>query len=228
MKNARLAAAVHSASLFSLSGLGQRLFTWWFSGLVYPQIWEDPELDLAALELTSDKRILAIASGGCNVMTYLIADPKEIIAVDLNPAHAALTKLKCAAARHLPSYDSFFTFFGRADDNANRLAYRRYLRHHLDDDARAYWDKRKPLLGPRINLFTRNIYKHGLLGHFVGFLHFVARLYGKNPRAMLSAETLDEQREIFCATFAPLFDTKVVRVACRSPVSVMGLGIPPT
>ena len=227
MKNVRLTHAVRSSQPLPRARLWNRVFTWWFNGLVYPQIWEDPELDLEALRLTSDSRIVTIASGGCNALNYLVADPKEIIAVDLNPAHVALTRLKTMAAVKLPSYESFFRFFGRADDAANRAAYRRYLRPHLDPDTRAYWDKRKMFLGARVNLFTRNIYRHGLLGHFLGVVHVVARLYGRNPGDILHARTLDEQREYFAAAFAPLFETRLIRLLCRSPLSIMGLGIPP-
>ncbi len=35
----------------SRKGLEERLFTFAFSGLVYPQIWEDPVVDLEALDL---------------------------------------------------------------------------------------------------------------------------------------------------------------------------------
>ncbi len=35
----------------SRAGLQERLFTLMFSGLVYPQIWEDPEIDMEALAL---------------------------------------------------------------------------------------------------------------------------------------------------------------------------------
>ena len=99
-----------------------KLFTFAFKGLVYPQIWEDPEVDLAALELSPDTRMIAIASGGCNVASYLVAGPREIVAVDLNRAHVALTRLKLAAARHLPSHSAFYRFFGDADETANVTA----------------------------------------------------------------------------------------------------------
>ena len=91
-----------------------------FEGLVYAQIWEDPEVDMAALELGPTSRLVTIASGGCNVMSYLIADPMQIQAVDLNPAHVALLRLKLAAARHLPHYEAFRSFFAEAD-TANNL-----------------------------------------------------------------------------------------------------------
>src|SRR5688572_23489818 len=120
--------------------MSERLFAFVFRGLVYPQIWEDPELDLKALELKPRARIAAIDSGGCNVMSYLTADPEEIAAVDLNRAHVALTRLKLAAVRHLPSHGAFYRFFGAADEEANVAAYRRFLRERIDAETRAYWD----------------------------------------------------------------------------------------
>jgi S-adenosylmethionine-diacylglycerol 3-amino-3-carboxypropyl transferase len=81
-----------------------RLFALWFARFVYNQIWEDPVVDLDALELGPGHRVVTIASGGCNILNYLTADPAAIDAVDLNPAHIALTRLKLAAMRHLPGY----------------------------------------------------------------------------------------------------------------------------
>src|SRR5262245_5902151 len=94
-------AVVRSPGL-SAEALLDHLFAWVFRGLVYPQIWEDPLVDMAALEIAPDSRVVAIASGGCNVLSYLVADPARITAVDLNRAHVALNRLKLAAARHLP------------------------------------------------------------------------------------------------------------------------------
>ena len=41
-----LKAAVIKAPVYTRRGLQERLFTLAFSGLVYPQIWEDPEIDI--------------------------------------------------------------------------------------------------------------------------------------------------------------------------------------
>jgi S-adenosylmethionine-diacylglycerol 3-amino-3-carboxypropyl transferase len=96
-------AALQGAGAASRRGALERLFARLFEGLVYAQIWEDPEVDLAALGLGPTDRVVAIASGGCNVMSYLTAGPERVLAVDLNPAHLALLELKLAAARHLPA-----------------------------------------------------------------------------------------------------------------------------
>src|SRR3546814_7196221 len=76
-----LKAAVIKAPVYTRRGLQGRLFTLAFSGLVYPQIWEDPEVDLAAMGPVAGKRIVSIASGGCNVLAYLTEDPEAVISV---------------------------------------------------------------------------------------------------------------------------------------------------
>jgi S-adenosylmethionine-diacylglycerol 3-amino-3-carboxypropyl transferase len=70
-----IGAAVCRSRLFSREGLRERLFTLAFSNLVYPQIWEDPAVDLEALAPDAYSRLIAIASGGCNVLSYLTAGP---------------------------------------------------------------------------------------------------------------------------------------------------------
>jgi len=98
----QLQNAVGVAPLLSKEKLLNAAFVWLFKGLVYPQIWEDPEVDLDALEIDSTCHVVTIASGGCNVLSYLVADPAKITAVDLNGAHIALNRLKIAAARCAP------------------------------------------------------------------------------------------------------------------------------
>lgn len=223
----KLRKAVHRSGAWSREGLLERAFTALFSGLVYPQIWEDPVVDMAALELGPGKRLITIASGGCNVMSYLSADPKEILVVDLNAHHVALTRLKLAGARHLPNYATFYRFFGLAKDAANVGAYRTHLRDHLDPDTRAYWDRRDLMLRPRIGLFTRNIYNHGLLGRFIKLAHIGARLAGIRLAPLMEMRTIEDQRAYFDAAVAPFFERKWVRWVTSQKASLFGLGIPP-
>ncbi|HLW89720.1 MAG TPA: DUF3419 family protein, partial [Roseiarcus sp.] len=123
-----LRSAVHRHKALSRSGALERLFTIAFRRLVYPQIWEDPLVDLEALQIRPEDRVITIASGGCNALSYLIADPARIDAVDLNGAHVALGRLKLCAARRLPDYDAFRRFFASADSRANVEAYDALLR----------------------------------------------------------------------------------------------------
>jgi S-adenosylmethionine-diacylglycerol 3-amino-3-carboxypropyl transferase len=227
MANLLLEKAAHQKPATTKRGVLERLFTLMFQGFVYNQIWEDPDIDMEALELRPHHRLLTIASGGCNVLNYLAADPAKIIAVDLNPNHIALTKLKLSALENLPSHDEFFRFFGQANDKANRTAYDDFLSQRLDKETRLYWEKQIPLRGRRINMFARNLYRHGLLGRFIGILHAVAKLHGKKLDPILSARTPEEQRRLFERHIAPLFDSRSVRFLSKSPVSLYALGIPP-
>ncbi len=225
----RLKNAVHRSDATLREGVLERMFTFAFKGMVYPQIWEDPDVDMQALQLKPTSRMIAIASGGCNVMSYLTADPAEITAVDLNRAHVALGRLKLLAAQRLPNYDTFYRFFGEADEKANIATYERFLRNELDEDSRAYWEGRD-LAGwgrKRITLFSRDLYHHGLLGYCIGAGHLIARLYGIDPKHMVRARSLDEQRSFFDTALAPLFDKRLVRWATSKKMSLYGLGIPP-
>lgn len=223
----RLKHAVHRHKPISGRGVQERLFTLAFSGLVYPQIWEDPRVDVEALEPKAGEHLVGIASGGCNILSYIVAAPVRVTAIDLNPAHVALNKLKCAAVEHLPSYAAFHRFFAEADAKANVDAYFTYLKPHLDEATCSYWESRNAIGRRRIGYFGSNLYRHGLLGTFIGAGHLLARAHGRNPRKMLAAKSREEQRRIFESELAPLFDKKHIRWLCDRPSALFGLGIPP-
>ena len=204
-----------------------KAFAFAFRGLVYAQIWEDPVVDMAALAINADSRIVTIASGGCNALSYLVGNPRAITAVDLNTAHVALNKLKIAAVRHLPDHDHLRRFFVDADHGSNVDIYRRLLMPHLDEVTRRYWEGRDLIGRRRIKGFTSGFYKRGMLGNFIGLAHLVAKLYRVDLGAILEAETLDEQRAIFDEKFAPIFDRRFIRWLTDQPASLFGLGIPP-
>ncbi len=219
--------AVYQHKALSKDGLSERLFALLFSGLVYPQIWEDPEIDMEAMELGEGHRVVTIASGGCNMLAYLTASPAHIDVVDLNAAHVALNRLKLAAARHLPAQQDFSRFFSASGTNHNALAYDRFVAPHLDAASRAYWEKRDLLGRRRISVFDRNFYKTGLLGFCIALGHRVAKLHGVDPSELMKAPTIGEQRRFFREQLAPLFDRRLIRMATARKASLFGLGIPP-
>ncbi|BDW82366.1 S-adenosylmethionine--diacylglycerol 3-amino-3-carboxypropyl transferase [Erythrobacter sp. Dej080120_24] len=198
-----------------------------FNGLVYAQIWEDPVVDMEGLAIQPDSRLMCIASGSCNALSYLTADPAQVTAVDLNRAHVALGQLKITAIKHLPSYERFQRFFGHADHAENKAVYKEMIAPHLDAESRKYWEKRDIKGRRRISYFTKGLYKRGLLGNFIGLAHLFAKLYKIDLSKLLKAETLEEQREVFEKELAPVFDKKFIRWLTDQPASLFGLGIPP-
>ena len=211
----------------SKAGLLERAFALLFRGLVYPQIWEDPVADMEALDIRPDHHIVTIASGGCNALSYLRADPARITAVDLNAAHIALNRLKSVAAQQLGSHEDFFRFFGQANHKDNIAVYREQLRPHLDETSRKYWDGRDHFGQRRINGFARGFYRKGLLGNFIGLVHILGRLSGVKPSLLMTARTRAEQIELFDRHIGPLFRTRRMRFLCSNPMALFGLGIPP-
>ena len=218
--------AVHRSGVATRQGILERLFSFAFSGLVYPQIWEDPVPDLEALALRPDSHLVTIASGGCNVLSYLTANPAAITAVDLNHAHIALNELKLTALRHLPTADNFRQFFLKADCRANTDLYDQILAPRLSEPSRAYWDT-SAWRGRRISMFERNVYRFGMLGKWIGIGHFLARAYGIDFSHLLNSRNVSEQKAFFEEHIAPIFDKKLIRFLTDSPLSLYGLGIPP-
>lgn len=216
----QLEAAVFQKPAKSLAGLNERLFARLFEGLVYAQIWEDPVADMQALDLTPGADMICIASGGCNVMSYLTADPASITAVDLSPAHIALLRLKQAAAQTLTQAE-FHSLFAHANHPGNPALVHRLL-SLLDPAARAYWASPK-----RQRYFARGFYRQGVLGRFIGATHLVARLARVDFRPLLDAPDMAAQRRFYDTAIDPLFDKAVVRFLARQRASLFGLGIPP-
>ncbi|MDO6462017.1 DUF3419 family protein [Granulosicoccaceae sp. 1_MG-2023] len=222
-----LKSAVQQNKLASLRGMQQRLFRIWFNSFIYNQIWEDPRIDMEALQLREDSDVLTIASGGCNVLNYLTASPARITAVDLNPYHLSLTRLKIAAMQQLPDFDAFYDFFGYGDCESNPRLYRRYIRDAIDPELRAFWDGRRFNGRRRISLFRDGLYRHTRFGWYMRFLHFIARCTDYQPQRLLSATSQAEQAEIFRREIRPFFDNTLVRLLGKLPMSVFSLGIPP-
>lgn len=219
--------AVQQSGRWSITGVLERAFAKTFTGLVYAQIWEDPVVDLEALEITQDDHIVAIASGGCNVMSYLTQSPASIEAVDLSPAHIALNRLKYAAPRYLPEYDAFFQLFGRANVKGNAALFDTFLVPHLDLDTIDYWNARKGLTGRRIDMFEQNIYRFGALGMFIGWGHRIGGWLGVDFKKFMQSKSLEEQKQFFEDYVRPALNHRFVRFLASNRASLFGLGIPP-
>src|SRR4029077_17063675 len=226
--NTRLIAdAVRNSRTQDEATVWDRLFAFWFRRLVYTQIWEDPEADLAALQLRVGSTIVTISSGGCNALSYLTAQPAQVYAVDLNEAHLSLLKLKLAGIRACASYAEFWQFFGEAASASNSGLYRQRLRPMLDAEARAYWDKRNIMGRPRHAYFTDGFYRHGMLGRFIGLAHLVAKFAGIYLAALLNGKPDAPERVEALHRLGRLFHAPLARLITGTPALVFGLGVQP-
>jgi S-adenosylmethionine-diacylglycerol 3-amino-3-carboxypropyl transferase len=232
MTETTLHSAVRNEKISSKQGFLQKLFAVWFDAFVYNQIWEDPRVDLQALELDSNSRVLTISSGGCNALNYLLESPESVTAVDLNRHHIYLLNLKLAALKHLPSYEDFFDFFGYGKGKNCGTNYLRFIAEHLDKNTRNFWESNtlggSVIYGNRISFFTNaGLYEHSRNGYFLRFFHTMARLFGCKPDEVLKANTLEEQEELYAKHINPFFDNFIIKTLGKLPVTMFGLGIPP-
>jgi len=227
-----LQAAVQNKRLSSKQGFLQKLFAVWFDAFVYNQIWEDPRVDLQALQLNGESRVLTISSGGCNSLNYLLADPQSVTAVDLNRHHIYLLNLKLAALKHLPSHESFFAFFGEGRGPNTGSDYQRYIAPDLDRETRKFWESNTftgtLLYGNRIGFFRdAGLYNHSRNGYFLRFFHRLSRVLGCDVEKVLAARDLEEQNRLYEKHIEPFFDNRLIKTIGKLPVTMFGLGIPP-
>ncbi len=210
----------------------QKLFAVWFDAFVYNQIWEDPRVDLQALELNENSRVLTISSGGCNALNYLIENPESVTAVDLNRHHIYLLRLKIAALNNLLSCEDFFAFFGFGKHAQNVANYQKFIAPNLDENTKEFWESNsffsRVFNGSRINFFqTGGLYEHSRNGYFLRFFHRFSRLLGCQPDKVLKAENLRQQEKLYQKYIAPFFDSFFIKTVGKLPITMFGLGIPP-
>ncbi|MEP7074940.1 MAG: BtaA family protein [Acidobacteriota bacterium] len=209
-------------------GILQKLFAVWFDAFVYNQIWEDPRVDLEALELDGNSRVLTISSGGCNALNYLVQTPESVTAVDLNRHHIFLLNLKIAALKGLDSHTDFFAFFGHGKSGRAWELYEKKIAQHLDSRSRTFWESGTIFSHNRMSFFEKaGLYEHSRNGYFLRFFHRLARLFGCRPDELLKAKTLEEQQQLYTKYIDRFFDSFLVKILGKLPVTMFGLGIPP-
>lgn len=194
--------------------------------LVYNTCWEDPRLDRQALALGPDDRVLVITSAGCNALDYLLEGPAEVFAVDVNPRQNALLELKVAGIRSL-EFDDFFAIFGRGRHPQFRSLYESRLRNQLTPFARKYWDRHWKFF--RGQGRRKSFYFRGSSG-FVAWVvnSYIDRIAKVRPAidAVLNAESISEQRDIYHTSLKDAFWNRFIRWAVGRDSTLAMLGVP--
>lgn len=160
--------------------------------LIFTHNWEDPQSDEAALRIKPDESVLAITSGGCNVLGFLLFDPKVIYSIDINPAQSHLLELKIAAISAL-EFDDFISFSGlRAHGNRQNLYIK--IQPYLTKEALDFWDNHPKIIA------------HGFImnGKYERFIRiagkFINLLQGKKRVQNLFNERSKEEQENYFDT----------------------------
>ena len=175
-----LARAVHRNGALSSAGLSERLFALLFSGLVYPQIWEDPDVDMEAMAARPRPPRGHHRLGRLQRSRLSHPSPAAVDAVDLNRgphrAQPAEARRRCS---HLPAHARSVPLLRRRRQRHNEAAYDRFIAPHLDAATRALlgradWRGRRRIARVRAATSTAP----GCSACSSPRAHRVARLYG--------------------------------------------------
>lgn len=195
------------------------------SNLIYNAAWEDPRLDRQLMKLDSTSRIVMITSAGCNALDYLLDDPVEIHAIDVNHRQNALLELKKALIQR-GNFDDLFQMFGIGSHPRYEAVYQS-VRDSLDELAQTFWDRRINFFNPES--LKRSFYYHGTSGiaaWIMGNTLFKLRPNIRNiAGCLLEARTLDEQRTAYALIEKEVWG-KFANWLVRQPALMTLLGVP--
>lgn len=110
-----------------------------FDLIRYANCWEDAEVLLKGLELTSNSRVMSIASAGDNCFSLLTKSPELVVAVDISEVQLFLVELKKIAIACL-DHSQFLEFLG-FNPCLKRLEIFETIGDELSEKCRYYWKK---------------------------------------------------------------------------------------
>jgi S-adenosylmethionine-diacylglycerol 3-amino-3-carboxypropyl transferase len=166
--------------------------------LMFAQVREDPCVEMQALAPALGGTIVIVSSGGCTALSLLAAGACRVVGVDLSRAQNHLVELKCAAIRALQGIDVVAFLGGQPMPGVRRRRLYGVLAPLLTDAARAYWDGHQPAI-------ERGVLRAGRSERFIALVASVAArmiVRSGGVPALLHADSLDAQREIFARAWA--------------------------
>lgn len=180
--------------------------TRFFSRIIFSSANEDGLSELKALRLECTDRVLCVTASGARALDLALASPREIVAIDFNPAQNHLLNLKMAAISRL-DYDAFLAFVGVVPDSRRFVTYAS-LRSHLPTTSREYWDD-------RARTIRTGILYCGRWEHYLRMLSYPLKLLRPRLTARLfRCETIEDQ--------ASLWATQWDRIPWRTYLRVAG------
>ena len=157
----------------------------------YSLVWEDNRTLHAALAIGPDDHVLVVTSAGCNVLNALLAGPRQVTAIDLNPVQNALLRLKChLIVHHEPEMLRALMGF---DGPAPVARTWRKVAAQLPVELRAFWE-------PFFAVHPAGLLPAGRLeGYVTAFLPTLPPETQAKLRQLLTFESVTAQRDFFAA-----------------------------
>ena len=157
----------------------------------YANCWEDADILLGGLDITTGDKVLSIGSAGDNSFSMLAYDPKLVVAVDINPVQLNLIELKKAAISKLNHAD-FLRFLG-FKPSTDRWGYFLKVKEELSPELAEYWSER------RIEIENGIIYQGKFEKYFILFHKKILPLIHTKERIkkLFEEKSAIEQEQFF-------------------------------
>ena len=195
------------------------------SNLIYNCAWEDPRIDRELMQLDADSSVVMITSAGCNSLDYLLDNPAQIHAIDVNHRQNALLELKMALIQR-NEFDDLFEMFG-IGSHMDYTAIYQSVRARLSESAQGFWDRRIGFFNPKS--LKKSFYYHGTSGvaaWVMGNALFRLRPNIKNfAVCLLDAKSLEEQSQAYELIEGEIWG-KFTNWLIRQPALMTLLGVP--
>lgn len=192
--------------------------------LVYNISWEDIKIDKELLQLDERSDICMITGGGCNVLGYLLEEPRSIHTTDINFRQNALLEFKIALIAYGRDHDHTRLFHTGKHKDYLDIYFR--IRDRLSNESRRYWDSAITFFDPRSSGF----YFRGTCGRFAQALNsFLSAIGVRNDLLRLTREPMSvaQRRSIYEKIDHRVFNNVLSGVWKTSPVLSL-LGVPVT
>ena len=174
-----------------------------FNSLSFTSSNEDGCTELAAFAQNRPNRLLCLTGSGSRVLDMCLANPEELIALDLNPIQNELLQLKIAAFKVLNDQD-LLGYLG-VTPCKNRLELHGKVERALTQKSQFFWQTHQGLIAK--GLWYSGLWEKVL--RFGAFGNHVIR--GKKIDQLFAAPSLEEQADMWRRHF----DDKVWRLSLR-------------
>jgi S-adenosylmethionine-diacylglycerol 3-amino-3-carboxypropyl transferase len=189
------------------AGSPEQPVSWDRETILFSACNEDSQSEIRAFGSVEGKRLLCVTAGGGRVLSLIAGKPREVCAVDLNPAQNALLELKIAGMREL-QHVPYLQFMG-VRPAADRIATYERLRPRLSLGAQSFFDANHPLV-------DAGILMQGKLERFLSRLAKLMRVtHPFGVTQLFAFEDLADQRRMLSRWDMLLWHTIARNVARR-------------
>jgi len=177
------------------------------------------------LQIQQDSSVVVITSAGCNALDYLLDNPAEIHAVDVNPRQNALLQLKLAVIAH-GDHAELYRMFGEGSRPGFRELLPR-LTPRMEPYARDFWTaKHRYFETTKLN---PSFYYRGAAGQVAWLVLQSLERVKRDVRdfilELLEARSLDEQAAIY-ERMRPALWNAFNSWLVQQPLTMAMLGVP--